>query len=186
MSLINKQLIKACMRGDSAAQRELYERYAPKMMGVCMRYARDEAEAEDILQESFIKIFQHIKKYNFQGSWEGWLRRIVINTAIDHLRRQKHTQYQLSIEQDQVKEVAASEVDQLELEYLYQIIQELPAGYRLVFNLYAIEGYAHKEIAEQLSISESTSRSQYTRARAILMQRIREDRMETNKFKNAI
>ncbi len=174
------------MQNHADAQRELYERYSPLLMGVCMRYAKDRAEAEDILQESFIKIFSKLKKYNSQGSWEGWLRRITINTAIDHLRKQKNMQKNMSIEQEQALQIEADEVDQLELEYLYQIIQELPAGYRIVFNLYAIEGYSHKEIGHQLGVTESTSRSQYTRARAILMKRIREDRMETNKFRNAI
>ncbi len=186
MSPKDEELIKACMQENADAQKELYERYAPMLMGTCMRYAKDQVEAEDILQESFIKIFQKIKKYNRQGSWEAWLRRITINTAIDHLRKQKNMQRNISIEQDQALQVEAHEVDQLELEYLYQIIQELPAGYRVVFNLYAIEGYSHREIGKQLGITESTSRSQYTRARAILMQRIREDRMETNKFRNAI
>ncbi len=174
------------MQEEAHAQRELYTLMSPQLMGVCMRYARNVPEAEDILQEGFIKVFQKIKKYNFQGSWEGWVRRIMINTAIDYLRKQKNYQYQLSIEEGEGLSVSTQEIDELELEYLYQVIQELPPGYRLVFNLYAIEGYSHKEIGQQLGISESTSRSQYTRARAILIKRIREDSMETNTFRNAI
>ncbi|MEM6630943.1 MAG: sigma-70 family RNA polymerase sigma factor [Bacteroidota bacterium] len=184
--MIPKSLIHACMQEDAHAQHELFTRMSPMLMGICMRYAQNLPEAEDILQEGFIKIFQKIKKYNFQGSWEGWVRRIMINTAIDYLRKQKAYRYQLSIEEGAGNHIEAQEIDQLELEYLYQVIQELPPGYRLVFNLYAIEGYSHKEIAQQLGISESTSRSQYTRARAILIKRIREDCMETNTFKNAI
>ena len=184
--MVPKSLIEACVKEDANAQHELYTSMAPQLMGICLRYAKNIHEAEDILQEGFVKVFQKYKKYNFQGSWEGWVRRIVINTAIDYLRKQKHYHYQLSIETGESLSVSTQEIDNLELEYLYQLIQELPPGYRLVFNLYAIEGYSHKEIGQQLDISESTSRSQYTRARAILMKRIREDCMETNTFRNAI
>ena len=182
----HEALIAGCIRQNPQAQRELYERFAPKMMGVCYRYAHSRDDAEDILQEGFVKVFRNLKEYRFQGSLEGWMRRIMVHTAIDLLRKQKHQQKEIDIDHAIGEEVAEDALDSLELEYLYRVIQALPAGYRLVFNLYAIEGYSHAEIGEQLGITASTSRSQYTRARAILMSQIREDRMETNIYKDAI
>lgn len=182
----HEALIAACIKQNPQAQRELYERFAPKMMGVCYRYAHNRDDAEDMLQEGFMKVYRKLKEYRFQGSLEGWIRRIVVHTAIDILRKQKHQQKEMDI--DQAVGVAVSEdaLDNLELEYLYRVIQALPSGYRLVFNLYAIEGYSHAEIADQLGITASTSRSQYTRARALLMHKIREDSMETNIYKDVI
>jgi RNA polymerase sigma-70 factor (ECF subfamily) len=179
-------LIQGCIKQQPQAQRELYERFAPNLLGVCFRYARDEARAEDMLQEAFIKIFQKITYYSDKGSLEGWLRRIVVNTAIDHIRREKHYSQQLQINEAITEEIREDVLDRLELEFLYSIIQQLPAGYRLVFNLYAIEGYSHAEIGEQLNISESTSRSQYTRARALLKKQIRGAYMEKNIYKDVI
>ena len=186
MSKAYEALIEGCIRKESQAQRELYDRMAPRMMAVCYRYAKDQADAEDMLQEGFVKVFQKIQEYKRQGSFEGWIRKIMVRTAIDHLRKYKYLQQHTEINPEITQDLVEVETDSLELEYLYSIIQELPAGYRVVFNLYAIEGYSHKEIGAQLEISESTSRSQYTRARAILMKRIREDRLETNTFRNAI
>lgn len=177
-------LIKACIQQNPKAQREFYERFAPKMMGVCFRYARNRDDAEDMLQEGFVKIYQKLTAYKFQGSLEGWVRRIIVRTAIDMLRKQKHQQNEIDIDHAVGEEVAEDAIDNLELEYLYRIIQALPTGYRLVFNLYAIEGFSHAEIGDQLGITASTSRSQYTRARSILMNQIREDRMETNVYKD--
>ncbi|MFK7970182.1 MAG: RNA polymerase sigma factor [Bacteroidia bacterium] len=181
-----RDLVTRCQKCDRTAQHTLYTRYAPDLLAVCYRYAKDRDEAEDILQEGFVKIFQKIARYEFQGSFEGWMRRIVVNTAIDHIRRNKKRQLETDIDEAREVFVAEGAIGQLELEYLYEIIQELPPGYRLVFNLYAIEGYSHKEIGEQMGITESTSRSQYTRARALLMKRICEDRMESNIYKDAI
>lgn len=179
-------LIQGCIKQQPQAQRELYNRFAPNLMGVCYRYARDQANAEDILQEAFIKIFQKMKNYSDKGSLEGWLRRIVVNTAIDHIRKEKHYLKQMEINEAVTHEVQESVLDQLEVEFLHTIIQELPPGYRLVFNLYAIEGYSHAEIGEKLKITESTSRSQYTRARALLKKQIREAYMEKNIYKDVI
>lgn len=181
-----RDLVVQCQHCDRTAQQALYKRYAPDLLSVCFRYAKDREEAEDILQEGFVKIFQKIGKYEFQGSFEGWMRRIVVNTAIDHIRRNKKRQLETDIEEAREVFVSEEAVGQLELEYLYQIIQDLPPGYQLVFNLYAIEGYSHREIGERMGITESTSRSQYTRARSLLMKKICEDRMESNIYKDAI
>ncbi len=181
-----KALIERCIQRDAAAQQAFYERFAPSMMAVCYRYARDKSEAEDMLQEGFIKIFGKLDRYTYKGALEGWMRRIVINTAIDMIRKQKYQQRETDIEEAVGEEVSDSAMDNLEVEYLFEIIQELPTGYRVVFNMYAIEGYSHKEIGQKLGITESTSRSQYTRARAILKQRIREDHLEPNLYRDAI
>ena len=186
MSKPYKRIIAGCKAGKPKAQRALYELFAAKMMAVCYRYARDEAEAEDILQDSFVKIFKKIENYEDKGSLEGWIRRIVVNTAIDLLRKRKHQKKELELNEAITEEISADVLDQLELEFLYKIIHALPPGYRMVFNLYAIEGYSHAEIGKQLNISESTSRSQYTRARAMLKQRIQRAYMETNLYKDVI
>lgn len=161
-------LIRGCIKQDPRAQRELYELFAPRMLAVCYRYARSETEAEDILQEGFVKVFQSIKKCRDRAAIEGWIRRIMINTAIDIIRKEKHHFQQQEIQDRYTEDVRADALDQMEAEYLMSLIRTLPDGYRLVFNLYAVEGYSHAEIGQQLQISESTSRSQYTRARAML------------------
>lgn len=181
-----RELVIKCQQCDRAAQQSLYQRYAPELLAVCFRYSKSRDEAEDILQDGFVKIFQKIGNYEFQGSFEGWMRRIVVNTAIDHIRRNKKRQMETDIEDAREVYVSEDALGQLELEYLYEIIQDLPPGYQLVFNLYAIEGYSHKEIGERMGITESTSRSQYTRARSLLMKKICEDRMESNIYKDAI
>ncbi|MEM6261191.1 MAG: sigma-70 family RNA polymerase sigma factor [Bacteroidota bacterium] len=178
-------LIERCIQQDTAAHQRLYELFAPKMMAVCYRYARNQAEAEDMLQEGFIKVFQNLKRYTFKGSLEGWIRRIMVNTAIDLLRKHKYFQKETDIEEADVEEFAEFSIDRLEMEYLLKIIQELPTGYRVVFNLYAIEGYSHKEIGQQLKISESTSRSQYTRARSMLKKRICADNQAFKSYLDA-
>lgn len=182
----HKALIKRCIRKDPSAQKELYQRFAPALMAVCYRYARDRDGAEDMLQEGFIKIYQKLDKYNFKGSLEGWMRRIVVNTSIDILRKNKYQQKETDIEDAYGQEVADDAIDNLELEYLFNLIQNLPTGYRLVFNMYAVEGYSHKEIGIKLGITESTSRSQYTRARSLLKKRIYEDNLETKLYRDAI
>lgn len=179
-------LIKGCKKNKPAAQRELYERFAPGMMAVCYRYVRDQADAEDILQDGFVKVFNKIGKFDQRGSLEGWIRRIMVNTAIDHIRKKKYQNQQVEINEEITEEVTANALDDLETEFLFEVIQQLPTGYRLVFNLYAIEGYSHKEIGEKLNITESTSRSQYTRARAMLKKQIQQIYMGKNIYKDVI
>lgn len=178
--------IEACINQDPQAQRYLYETYAPQMYGVCLRYAQDEAEAQDMLQDGFVKVFQNLNRYQDRGSLEGWIRRIMVNTAIDHLRRRKKNQQDVELNETIVDSEVSDAVDQLEAEFLMELVQSLPDGYRAVFNLYAIEGYSHQEIAQQLGISEGTSRSQYTRARRQLQRLIRNAYQQKMVYKDAI
>lgn len=163
------ELINLCKRFDRDAQRLLYERFVIKMTRLCLRYIKDEEDTKDVLAEAFVKIFQHIQRFNFmgEGSLEAWLKRIVINQALMFLRKRRNLIRALKIEDQNVSLEAPIEFE-LAAEQLYNLIMELPLGYRTIFNLYAIEGYTHKEIAMQLSISESTSRSQLAHARQTL------------------
>lgn len=154
-------------------QRLLYERYAGKLFVVCKRYVKDADEAEDVLQDSFIKIYKHIDTFRFECPLEAWLKRIVINTALKHLRKQKPWENTDDIDDVAPRLPQADEsLPALNYQYLLQLIQELPPGCRTIFNLYAIEGYNHPEIAELLGISEGTSKSQFFRARTLLQQKL--------------
>lgn len=186
MSEQHSALVKRCIKQDPKAQKALYEQFAPKMMALCYRYASSRADAEDILQDGFIKVFQKIKEFKYQGSLEGWIRRIMVHTAIDHVRRNRKLFQQIEIDDAISDRVATQATDNLGLEELMGYIRQLPDGYRLIFNLYAIEGYSHKEIAAKMNIQESTSRSQYTRARALLKHKICGDHMESKVYKDVI
>jgi len=169
----DQTLITRCLKGDSDAQRLLFEKYAPKMMSVCMRYMRDEHDAQDVLQDGFIKVFFNLKNYVASGTLESWIRKVIVNTALDQLRKNtkfSHTSDIWNIEH-KIK-TTESTSDQLMADDLIKLIQELPNNYRTVFNLFALEGYSHKEIAEMLKITENTSKSHYFRARAILRTKI--------------
>ena len=168
-----KQLIKDCLRGDAKAQRRFYDTFAPRMYGVCLRYANDADTAKDYLQEAFIRVFNHLGQYRFEGSLEGWVRRVVVNTALEKLRRNDVLKNTTELEVLRgTTSHQASPVDQFSERELLGLIQSLPPGFRTVFNLYAIEGYSHQEIGKMLNISEGTSKSQYARARQWLMQRL--------------
>lgn len=169
-----KELLKACLQGDRQAQKDIFNMFAGKMMAVCLRYARHRLEAEDILQDSFIKVFTHLADFEHQGSIEGWIRRIIINTAIKNNQKKSYSHEEIGL--DNVKEDSANpEVfSQLSEEELIKLIASLPHGYRMVFNLYAIEGFSHKEISELLNIEESTSRSQLMKARRMLQDKVQE------------
>lgn len=162
-------LVKECVKGNPKAQRMLFDKFSSKMMTVCLRYTKDTSEAEDALQDGFIKIFNKLPEFKMEGSLEGWIRRIMVNTSLDALRRAKRFQTDANLEEVDYKitnfELAS---DQLQAADLLKIINEMPDGYKVVFNLFAIEGYGHKEIGELLGISENTSKSQYSRARAFL------------------
>ena len=149
-------------------QQELYNRFAPKMYGVCLRYASNTEEAEDILQEGFIKIFNKINSYRGEGSFEGWIRRIFVNTAIEHFRKKTYMQPITETEENTVEGKYLSVLDSLAEKDIIQLIQQLSPGYRTVFNMYVVEGYTHKQIGEILGISEGTSKSQLSRAKLIL------------------
>lgn len=161
-------LLEGCRSGDRRMQHELYKRYAAKMYGVCLRYASNAEEAEDILQEGFIKIFSKINSYRGDGSFEGWIRRIFVNTAIEHYRKKIYLQPITETEENTVEGKYLSVLDNLAEKDIIQLVQQLSPGYRTVFNMYVVEGYTHKQIAEALGISEGTSKSQLSRAKLIL------------------
>ena len=168
-----EELIEGCLNGSLRHQRMLYERYAPKMMGLCMRYAASEAEAEDMLQEGFVTIFRKLESYAGRGELGAWIRRVVLNSALMTYRKNRKFQMQVDMEGlEYFMESDDNVFSRLSARDLMYMVQQLPAGYRIVFNLYAIEGYTHPEIAQQLDISVGTSKSQYSRARAMLRQMI--------------
>lgn len=166
------ELITKCRSGHGKAQELLYKQFAPKMLAVCMRYAVDKMEAEDMLQNGFIRVFNKITEYRGEGSFEGWMRRIMVHSSIEYYRKH-HKMIQVDMDdsgyEPPVNGIASSS---LETKDLLKLIHELPAGYRMVFNLYAIEGYSHKEIADIAGITEGASKSQLSRARGILKQKI--------------
>jgi len=167
-----EQVINGCIMGDRKMQQLLYQRFAKQMFGVCLRYAKDDHGAEDILQDGFVKVFRYIGNFRKEGSFEGWVRRIFINTSIEYLRKQVNL---YAIENDEGKTLDVQDesvFDGLEVSDIMQMVQSLSPGYRTVFNLYAIEGYSHKEIAEMMQISEGTSKSQLARARQILIAKV--------------
>lgn len=162
-------LVNECVKGNPIAQKELFEKFAPKILFVCKRYCKEIEDAEDVLQESFIKIFTSLEKYKHEGSFEGWMRRIAVNCCLDFLRKQKQLGDIASLEDHAFHlEDESLSNKTLEVEDLMKMIESMPKGYQVVFNLFAIEGYNHKEIAELLGVSEDTSKSQYFRARAFL------------------
>jgi RNA polymerase sigma factor (sigma-70 family) len=163
-----EELIKGCIRRDRSAQKRLYDTYSSKMYALCHRYVKDSMEAEDVLVMAFTKIFERIDQFRGEGNFEGWIRRVVVNEALTWLRRNKSMYLETDLEVADRQPDYHQLSDHLEAEDLLRLIQELPSGYRIVFNLYAIDGYSHKEIAEQLGISENTSKSQLSRARTYL------------------
>lgn len=167
-------LIRRCLQGNLRAQKALYERYQSRLFGLCLRYADSEDEALDFLQEGFIKIFNDLPNFRAEGPLEAWMCRIVVNTAISKLRR-KNWKKEPDFDWEQLSTEEPDPLpDGLDAEQLVHLIQQLPTGFRTVFNLYAIEGYSHQEIGNILNIAESTSRSQYQRARKILQTRIKQ------------
>lgn len=169
-----KKIIKGCLEGNRKDQELLYRRHASKLYAVCLQYSSNNEEARDILQEGFIKIFENLASYKHEGSFDGWMRRITVNTALEKYRS-RNSLYRVE-DIDQVPEPDAEPDNQdyagLEAADLLDIIRELPPKYRMVFNLYAIEGYSHKEISDMINISEGTSKSNLSRARAILQRRV--------------
>lgn len=160
-----ERLIQGCINEEKSAQKYLYETYSPKMYYVCLRYARHSSEAQDMLQDGFIKVFDNIASFKKNGSFEGWIRRIIVNTSLNYCRKASFKQEQYGIEDYQDKVVNSKAISNLGEKELLALIQQLPDGYRMVFNLYVIEGYSHKEIGELLNVTESTSRSQLAKSR---------------------
>ncbi|PTN08732.1 RNA polymerase sigma factor [Mangrovibacterium marinum] len=175
------QLIKDCAAGKTSAQARLYGLFAPKMFGVCMRYSKDQTEAEDNLQDGFMKVFEKIGTYKHQGSFEGWMRRVMVNVALAKFRKQNQL-FPVDDLSNYDREDDDTEIDQsISGEALMKLIRELPPRYRMVFNLYVLEAMSHREIAEELHISEGTSKSNLARARMILRDRIRKELMDAEK-----
>lgn len=167
------QLIRACINGDRCSQSRLYEQFAPKMLGVCMRYANNKEEAEEILQEGFIKVFKSLPSFKFAGSFEGWIRKIMVYSAIQQFRSKAKMFSIVDIDSIQPGEIANEEiVSGIQKKELLKLIQDLPPAYRLVFNLYVFEGMKHREIAECLGISEGTSKSNFFDAKLILQKAV--------------
>lgn len=166
--MTDRELILGCIREERDCQLEVFRRYSGKMLSVCLRYSRHHMEAEDILQDAFIKVFDNIDKFQHKGSFEGWIRRIVVNTALKNYQKSSYKKERIGLETYEDQPLAPEALSTLSEQELLKLISKLPDGYRQVFNLYVIEGYSHKEIAEMLSIGESTSRSQLVKARNIL------------------
>lgn len=168
---MSKQLVEQCQRGNAFAQKRLFDQYANRLFRVSLRYVRNEPEAEEVLMNGFLKAFRAIGDFTYRddNGLEAWLRRIVVNEALQHLRANRHLPI-FQADDDAVEQLDPTSLPDagLDAEQIYALIRELPTGYRTVFNLYAIEGYTHREIAEQLCISENTSKSQLSKARALL------------------
>ena len=169
MKYEEKAVIEACLKNDSRAQGSLYKQYAGLLFGIAYRYTKKEADAEDVLQEAFVKIFQNLSKYNGAGSFEGWMKRIVVTTAINFYHKNKKDNLFASydLESENISE-SNNIIEQLSTDELLDCLRTLPEGFQLIVNLYAIEGYSHKEIAEMLNINEGTSKSQLSRGRKLL------------------
>ena len=165
-------LLEGCQKGERKAQEYLYKTLASKMMGVCMRYAKDTYEAEDVLQMGFVKVFQKVQEFRGDGSFEGWIRRIMVNTAIESYRKNLRSLNVVDIDEVYDQPQTTFDMSGLEIKDLMKLVQQLSNGYRLVFNMYVIEGFSHREIAQHLGISEGASKSQLSRARAILKEKI--------------
>ena len=166
-------LVIECVKGDSRAQRMLFERFSKKMLGVCMRYAKSTEQAEDVLQDGFIKVFSKLNDFKHDGSLEGWIRRIMVNTSLDQIRKENKLLGNISLDNVDYKlQDNAFVLENLAAKDLMKMVQSMPVGYKVVFNMFSIEGYSHKEISEHLGISENTSKSQYSRARAYLRERL--------------
>ncbi|MCV9388703.1 RNA polymerase sigma factor [Reichenbachiella ulvae] len=168
------KLIKACLKGDRKAQEALYQQFAPGMFVICKRYTRAQLEAEDILQESFIKVFKDLQQFKQQSSLYYWIKRIVINTALNHQRSKLYLYPMVDVTDLKESSNEHLKLNEHSMDDLLKMIQDLPQSSQVIFNLYAIEGYKHREIAEMLDISEGTSKSQYARAKELLQKKLQE------------
>lgn len=165
-----ERLIKQCAKNDRRAQKEIYQLYAGKLFSICLKYSKNKEEAQDNFQDGFITIFKKIDQFNFKGSFEGWVKRVMLNTVLLKYRKKRV----LNLVSEEIPDEVVVDVDddEISLDFLLNLIRELPERYRLVFNLYVLDGYSHKQIAEMLTIAEGTSKSNLARARAILKQKI--------------
>jgi RNA polymerase sigma factor (sigma-70 family) len=173
-NITESDLLAGCMEGNRRMQEELYRRFSPRMYAVCLRYAGNAEEAEDILQEGFIKVFKKLGSFRSEGSFEGWVRRIFVNTSIEHFRRKRYLMPVTEKEENTIEGKYLSVLDDLAARDIMALVQELSPGYRTVFNMYVVEGYTHKEIGDMLGISEGTSKSQLSRAKVILQDMVKQ------------
>src|SRR4051812_31087839 len=163
-------LVKNCLKGKATAQKQLYEEYASTMLAICYRYTKSLQDAEDVLQDGFVRVFKFLNQYNQEGELGAWIRRIMVNTALNYLKKSKKYQYDLLFESNELHVINNDNPEVLlHAKDLAGLIRQLPTGYQTIFNLYAIEGFSHVEIGQMLGISENTSRSQYMRARHLLI-----------------
>lgn len=163
-------LVKACLQNDRASQKQLYNMFAGKMLGVCVRYTKSRSDAEDVLQEGFIRVFKNLQQFKGEGELGAWIRRIMVTTALNYLKRNAKYQHDLAFEKIEMHPLTSDTPEiLLDKKELLSLVQQLPAGYQTIFNLCAVEGYSHVEIGEMLGITDGTSRSQYARARALLI-----------------
>ena len=174
-------LIAGCKKNESWARKKLYEFYAPAMLGVCVRYTNDYETAKDLLHEGFIKIFTKINSFSGEGALGAWIRRVFVTTALEFLRNDRSFQHtDIIYYEEKIEDVEISVLEQLSAEEILKCISELPQGYRLVFNMYAIEGYSHAEIAKMLNIKEGSSRSQFSHTRQLLQNKIQKLHIHKN------
>lgn len=166
--ITEKELVLKCLAGQTAAQKQMYSRYASTLYAICMRYAKNTENAKDLLQEAFIKVFDGLKYFRFEGSFEGWAKRVTVNTCLDYNKKLKAEPFNEELEEHVQIGEGEKITQQLQMNDLIALLQKLPVGYRTVFNLYAIEGYSHNEIAEAMGITESTSKTQLFKARKML------------------
>lgn len=173
------KLVKDVLKGKPDAQRQLYEQFAQQMLGVCFRYTKSIADAEDILQEGFVKVYKHLHQYSFEGELGAWIRKVMVNTALNYLKKNKRYQADLAFEEITLHPVSTDDPEvKLHGKELAELIRQLPTGFQTIFNLHAVEGYSHVEIASMLGITDGTSRSQYARARALLIEWIKKKETE--------
>ncbi len=174
------KLVTDSLKCKPGAQRELYEHFAPAMLGVCYRYTKSISDAEDVLQDGFVKVFKFLSQYKADGELGAWIRKIMVNTALNYLKTNKKYQYDLSFSEMVLHPVSSDDpLIQLQTKELSELIRQLPTGFQTIFNLHAVEGYSHVEIAAMLGISDGTSRSQYARARALLIEWIEKHSLNT-------
>jgi len=166
----DQKLVRDCLKGKLQAQKQLYEQYAEPMLGICYRYTRSMRDAEDVLQEGFVKVFHHLGQYKQEGELGAWIRRIMVNTALNYLKRNRKYQEEMFFTEEYLHPVTTDDpAVRSQAKELADLVRQLPQGYQVIFNLHAIEGYTHVEIGEMLGISDGTSRSQYARARNLLI-----------------
>jgi RNA polymerase sigma factor (sigma-70 family) len=177
------EIINGCRKGKAWAQKALYDRLGGRMLAVCFRYISDKEEAEHVMIGGMVKVFEKIEQYTGEGHFEGWIRRIMVNESLMYIRKNKNMSIEVEIDQTYDSTVHSTDYDHLQTADLMHMINQLPVGYRTVFNLYAIEGYSHAEIAEKLGVNENTSKSQLSRARKLLQQQI--NTLESNELKNS-